>query len=108
ADALRAIAAKSSAYDVRHRVIPQAYSFEEYALARKLGFERVILTAYRLHVPPQRIAEWAARERPWAVTVPADRVEAGTFDALLAIDGLFTYAHTVNDPDRWERLRGLG
>ncbi len=79
------------------RFIPQVFSFAEYAPAKALGYRYVILTLYRTQAADNRVVAFAGRERPYAVTMPAERAARGDLARRLQSLGVFVYAHTVND-----------
>lgn len=89
------------------RFIPQAYSFEEYEKAKEIGFKNVILTLYQMNDTEVSLADFAKREKPWAVTIPKD-VLTKTLVSSLANIGTYTYAHTVNDLSFYEEWREFG
>lgn len=99
-------AIKDSAGDL-NRFIPQAYSFEEYDTVKALGFDRVILTLYRMTTDPETIAAFAREKEPWAITMPEASISE---DLLSAISGSGTavYAHTINTLDFFEQWTDCG
>ncbi len=89
------------------RFIPQAYTYDEYKMAKNIGFERVILTLYGMNDNEEGLLSFAERERPWAMTIPKE-VLTETLVSRLAELGIFTYAHTVNDLSFFEEWREYG
>lgn len=104
--ALRAIAARWPA--LRPRIVPQIYAFDELDPVRAAGFERIVFTLYHdVGVADGQVEAFAARAGLFAVTMPVARVRSG-LAARLAQDGVFVYAHTVNDPTQLASLRERG
>ena len=93
---------------IRSRIVPQVYDFGEYAVARGMGFSRVVLSVYRMSEDGETISRFVLRERPWALTAPLWRIMRGDFDELLQRSGTFIYAHTVNDASQWVALSEKG
>lgn len=89
------------------QLVPQIYSFEEYDAVRALGFERLILTTYRMEAQDEEVADFAASHDLEAVTMPEDRA-FGNLPARLAEIGVPSYAHTINDAGKFSRLQELG
>ena len=89
------------------RFIPQAYSEEEYRQIKALGYERVILTAYRMEVDADALSEFAQKERPWAITVHEQYISAPLLNAISETDTAI-YAHTVNSVDFYEKWKDQG
>lgn len=88
--------------------IPQAYSYEEYEAVKSIGYERVILTLYRMaYVSTDELIDFAKREEPFGITVSYDRFEEG-FLASLSENGVRVFAHTVNDLAFFEAWRDKG
>jgi glycerophosphoryl diester phosphodiesterase len=93
--------------DLAHYLIPQVYSYEEYAAARKLGFQKVILTLYMMKINPSEVIDFAARNSPFAVTMPWKVAESGLAYYLYR-NGTFVYAHTINDIAEFAALKKIG
>ncbi len=93
--------------ELSDRFIPQAYSYDEYKMAKKIGFERVILTLYGMNDTEAGLFAFAESEKPWAITIPKD-VLTKTLVLHLAELGIYTYAHAVNDLSFFEEWREYG
>jgi glycerophosphoryl diester phosphodiesterase len=91
-----------------HRLIPQAYDISEVSAVRGYGYERVILTLYRCPQSRREILNYLQRDQVFALTVPKQRLQRFDFGLNLRQGGMFTYAHTVNDPDEAVALRRVG
>ncbi len=89
------------------QLVPQIYAFEEYDAVQALGFERLILTLYRMDAEDLEVLEFAADHQLLAVTLPKDRA-FGTLPRRLSEFGVPTFAHTVNDAGTFRRLRARG
>lgn len=93
--------------ELAERFIPQAYSYDEYEMAKNIGFERVILTLYGMNDTEESLFTFAESKKPWAITIPAS-VITETIVSRLAELGIYTYAHTVNDLSFFEEWRDFG
>ena len=89
------------------QLVPQIYSFEEYDQVRALGFERLILTLYRMEAEDAEVLEFAVGHQLLAVTLPEDWA-LGSLPKGLSEIGVPTFAHTVNDAGIFRRLRARG
>lgn len=85
------------------RIIPQVYSFEEYDIAKKMGFKNIILTLYRSKYTDEEIVEFAKENEIFAITMPKDRGYSPLPMKLKEID-VFTYVHTINELYIYEEL----
>lgn len=92
---------------IQNRIIPQVYSFEEYKLAKQLGFNNIILTLYRSNYTDEEIIEFAKKNKIFAITMPKDRGYS-TLPAKLKEIGVFTYVHTINELYVFEELYKYG
>ena len=93
--------------DLAYRFLPQAYNIEEYYKIQQLGFEDIILTLYKIPTDVESLVPFAAQEKPWAITIPAERF----YDELLiplAATGVSIYAHSVNSVDFVDAWSGKG
>ena len=93
--------------DLAYRFLPQAYNIDEYYKIQQLGYEDIILTLYKFPTDVESLVPFAAREKPWAVTVPAEWF----YDELLiplAATGVAIYAHSVNSVDFVDTWSGKG
>ncbi len=89
--------------------IPQAYTPAEVVEIRKLGFQDVILTLYRYGGTDDEVLAETATLPLFAVTMSEDRALSGDLPRRLRdANGLSSYAHTLNDPDRVACLLGRG
>src|SRR5690606_35990645 len=52
-----------------NKIVPQVYSFEEYEIAKELGFNNIILTLYRSNYTDEEIVEFAKENELFAVTM---------------------------------------
>lgn len=93
--------------DIFGQFIPQVYTYEEYREVQELGFDRIILTLYRLDTDADELSAFAEEFSPWAITVPEGRINEELLDAVTA-HGVAVYAHTVNSLDFFETWTALG
>lgn len=93
--------------EIAKRLIPQAYSIEEISELHELGFEKVILTTYRMGViNPEKFVDDVERAKPFAVTMTSG--QAGQISIELNQIGVPTYVFTVNDQKWFAELRRFG
>ncbi len=95
--------------DILPQIIPQIYSYEECAPVQALGYERVILTLYKM---PQerdghRIARFVKEHGLFAVTMAAETAGTGLAKTLQSY-GVAVYVHTVNSLADTVRMLNLG
>jgi hypothetical protein len=83
--------------------IPQIYFFDEYAKARNIGYENIILTLYQTEYTNEEVVNFAANNSITAVTVPIDQVSTG-LPTILKKEGVITLTHTVNSKNLLEKL----
>ncbi|WP_051360662.1 glycerophosphodiester phosphodiesterase family protein [Desulfuromonas sp. TF] len=88
-------------------VVPQVYSYREYEEARDLGYERIILTLYRMKVDPYEVLAFAKKYSPFAVTMPWKMARTG-LAYHISRAGTRVYVHTVNEMDYFNMLKGFG
>ena len=92
---------------IRKNIIPQVYFFTEYARARAIGYDAVILTLYAAGYPDGPVISFAARHPLAAVTIPVQR-GLSPLPAGLARAGVPVFIHTVNDTRELRALRENG
>ena len=88
------------------RFIPQAYTFEEYDQIKKLGYDQVILTLYRITATPEELLDFEEDKDPWAITIPEEQL--GQYLPALTGKGIATYAHSVNTVDTLDQWHEMG
>ena len=91
------------------RVIPQIYSYDEFDSIKGLGYNRIILTLYRLNLDIEAVAAFAGEKKPWAITVAESRLSEELLSAIREKDpkcGI--YAHTVNSLAAFEKWEPIG
>lgn len=89
---------------LKARIVPQAYSEKDIRVLEDLGFPRIILTLYKRNLPDAELLA-LVREYPSlvAITMPTDRFSPDVGDALRK-EGVQTFVHTVNDPEKISQL----
>jgi lipoteichoic acid synthase len=92
---------------VKKQLIPQVYNFDEYNEARKMGFRFLILTLYASNYSDYEILDFLQKNYVLAVTMPIDRAMTD-LPSELKKEGIFVYAHTVNEQDLANSLRSNG
>lgn len=92
---------------IRNNIIPQIYFFTEYARARAIGYDAIILTLYAAGYPDGPVIAFAARHPLAAVTIPVQRGYS-PLPVRLARAGIPVFVHTVNDLDALHGLRVYG
>ena len=78
------------------RITAQVYTLEGIDIARKLGYESIIFTAYKSKLPISDLVKVTREEQLHALTLPWQRI-ASDQQANLP-DDITVYAHTVNNP----------
>ena len=89
------------------RFIPQAYDFDQASALRAEGWERVILTVYRIAVTPEELGGFLAETSLWAVTMPEGRLSE-EYAAAVSGSGTALYCHSVNTLDFVDAWRDKG
>jgi glycerophosphoryl diester phosphodiesterase len=89
-------------------VIPQIYYYQEYDEVRKLGFENIILTLYRMRIDPAEVLWFAKNYNLFAVTMALEVARSSRLASLLARNNTRVYVHTVNDSKTFDALREMG
>lgn len=97
-------AAQSMDAQLMRRIIPQAYNEKDIRVLEDLGFSRIILTLYKRNLPDAELLA-LVREYPSlvAITMPTDRFSPDVGDVLRK-EGVQTFVHTVNDPEKISQL----
>lgn len=91
-----------------NQFIPQVYSYDEYARAKDIGFESVILTLYRMPAPDHtELTEFACSQKPWAITIPTSYMDEALISNL-SRNGIYTYTHSINDLSYFEQWNACG
>lgn len=86
--------------DAARRVIPQIYFPENFSEIKKLGFEQIIWTLYRVSLNNEEIVNWVKKfEGPVAVTMPRYQATS-TLPQQLKKLNIPSYVHTINAPDK--------
>ncbi|MBI3488963.1 MAG: hypothetical protein HY014_12430 [Acidobacteria bacterium] len=80
----------------RQRVIPQAYSFDEWDALVGMGFDRVLLTVYRRAQRSFMLRTFITKRHPWGLTLPKDRASHDSIVQFARDHGVYVFAHTVN------------
>lgn len=102
--ALKVISQK--AQHLQSQIIPQIYRFYEYAGVRKLGYDKIIFTAYKHNYLAASLISFFKRHDLLAVTIPLER--ALTLAPQLTKTPIFIFTHTVNDRNLAEQLKKQG
>jgi glycerophosphoryl diester phosphodiesterase len=93
--------------DVMDRIIPQMYKEDEYNQIRKMGYNNIILTVYKLNSSIKEIVEIVKDKELFAVTMPIERAKAGLGLEVKKYN-IPTYCHTINDEEIVTALKHLG
>jgi len=91
-----------------HRIVPQIYRPESYLEVRKLGYDQVVFSLYRIDLPDQQVIDFATTNALLGVTMPLRRAINGPLPSELAANGVRVFVHTVNDYLTMHRLRTHG
>ncbi|MGE5613619.1 MAG: glycerophosphodiester phosphodiesterase family protein [Bacillota bacterium] len=93
--------------EVYERFIPQIYSFGEYTPVKRLGYEYIILTLYRIDAPDDEIIDFCKNNSLFALTMSSERASQGALEKFSKL-GIPIYIHTVNDYNAYIKLRDRG
>lgn len=93
--------------DIKDQIIPQIYSFEEYDMAKMMGYDNIILTLYRTNYTDEEIVKFAKEKGVFAITMPVERGYT-SLPMMLKAENIATYVHTVNDLYIFEELYDNG
>ena len=104
--ALRIIARRSGKF--QKHFIPQIYDPSEFEPVKLLGFEKVIFTLYRSSLSDSEVIKFAANSNLFAVTMPVRRAFSSCLPHELSKKNIRLYAHTVNEIEVLNYLRGKG
>ena len=95
-----------------NRFIPQVYAFEDYNIIKKLGYNDIIITLYKMPYniksDAAKIYEQAKKLKPYAVTVPDELLYSDDYIAKLRTSEIKYFVHTINDSERAEELFNHG
>lgn len=89
------------------RFIPQIYSFNEYKPIRKLGYECIILTLYRIEAADDEIIDFCKSNPLFALTLSYEKASQGALEKFSELN-IPIYVHTVNDYNTYIKLRDRG
>ncbi len=102
---LQVLAEKSGR--LKKQMIPQIYHFEEYEPTKQLGFDKIILTTYRLGVDFAENKDFFSKNKLFAITI-GDVLATEDFLKNLKNMGLKVAVFTVNNPERVKALENMG
>ena len=86
-----------------HQIVPQTYSFMEFSQAKKMGFERIILTTYKTYYSTWSLSRFAQYDRPSALTVPVFMLSPDLIAAMAAVN-VPVFTHPVGHRADLDRL----
>lgn len=93
------------------KIIPQIYNENEYEQVKKLGFNNIIYTVYKLNFKDKtdtdEIVRFAKKHDLAAIVFP-DELATSDYVAKLKKSGTKLLVHTVNDEAELERLKSIG
>ena len=93
--------------EFRRYIIPQAYTYQEYAEIIEIGYSNVILTLYKMNIDHDSVLYFSKRFSPFAITMHWSVAQSG-LAKLLFQHKTRVYAHTVNDINLLVSLRKIG
>lgn len=85
------------------QIIPQTYSFLEFSQARRMGFEKVILTTYKTYYSNSSLVRFVRYDRPSALTVPVFRLTPELINAMAALD-VPVFTHPISQQADFDKL----
>jgi glycerophosphoryl diester phosphodiesterase len=101
---LSLIAQKSK--QLQHQFIPQIYQLKDFDEVKKMGFDKIIFTIYKTNLTDVELLKLSTSKPLFAVTMPVHRAFSSPLASLLSNAGLITYAHTINQLEVFQYLRG--
>ena len=93
--------------DLKARIIPQIYKFDEYEPVKKMGFEKIILTLYLSKYTADQLADFATSHNLYAVTMSLSKFEKGLGNRLIQI-GVPIFVHTINRQNLANQILKMG
>ena len=84
-----------TAPDLKERIIPQIYKFDQYEKVKELGFKNIILTLYMSNYSADEIADFASSRSLYGVTMSLSKFEKGLGKKLIQ-NGVPVFVHTIN------------
>lgn len=82
--------------DYKNRIIPQIYNFSEFKSVKELGFEKVILTLYKMRVNRIKLVNFLKGKSLFGVTVPKNLASNKQLIESILKTGHRVFTHTVN------------
>lgn len=89
------------------RFIPQIYEYKEYDSVLQMGYERIILTLYRMNPDTEELRNFVMAHDIWAVTMSDARITDELLTAITST-GTAVYCHAVNDLSFFEGWKKKG
>lgn len=86
------------------RFIPQVYFYDEYFVAKDLGFKNIILTIYKQYFPKKTLAKFAKKNKLFAITMPYERAQEGLSQGFYEETNTPILTHTVNDSSLYQEM----
>lgn len=97
-----------TAGNLKERFIPQIYGPSEFEPVKKLGFKDIILTLYRTTLTEAELLKFSSKYKLFAVTMSARKAFSFSRIQDLKQQGVFIYAHTINQTEVLKYLRKKG
>jgi len=93
---------------LKDRLIPQIYAPSELEPVKALGFERIILTLYRVDMNEPQTLAFARDHKVYGLTLSARKAFSFKDLPKLRRQGVRLYVHTINQPQVLHYFRQLG
>ena len=93
--------------NIKHRIIPQVYSTDEYVSANKLGYSSIIFSLYYNNIDNLTLVKFCKTHNLFAITMSEQRANSELPNLLKSI-GVPTYVHTINSVSIYEGLLEKG
>lgn len=90
------------------RIIPSITNFKNYEMARRLGFNRIVLDLWQTKYSDDEIFEFSKKYPVWAVAMTGEHVLKGSLTKDLNSINIPVYAFTINDSEQVKQLRAAG
>ena len=93
--------------DLKQRIIPQIYFFEEYKKVLDMGYDHIILALYKLNNTKKEIINFISKNKLMAVSLSKKMVQDGLAFEIKKL-GVDPIVYTVNDKQEEKNLQKLG
>ena len=98
--------------DLRKRFIIQVYSETEYSFARRMKFDKIIFSLYKLDWQSKtdinRLVSFAKSNKLYGYTFPASLCDIEGYVEGMLKSNVFLFVHTINDKNEQQKYFDMG